>query len=58
MLPATIGASASFMLPAGCASNAIAYGTGLVPSRVMIREGIVLDVLGAVVAAGVCALLL
>lgn len=44
-----LGASLGFMLPIGTPSNAIVYGTGLVPIRSMIRFGFVMDVLGYVV---------
>lgn len=46
---AALGASFGFMLPVSTPPNAIVYGTGLVPLRDMIRTGLVLDVLGAVV---------
>jgi sodium-dependent dicarboxylate transporter 2/3/5 len=44
-----LGASLGFMLPIGTPSNAIVYGTGLVPIRSMIRFGFVMDVLGYIV---------
>ena len=37
------------MLPVSTPPNAIAYGSGLVPVREMIRAGIVLDVASAVI---------
>jgi sodium-dependent dicarboxylate transporter 2/3/5 len=42
------------MLPVATAPNAIAYGSGAVTSRDMLREGAVLDVVGVVVLCGVC----
>ncbi|MBI4473452.1 MAG: DASS family sodium-coupled anion symporter [Acidobacteria bacterium] len=44
-----LGASLAFMLPISTPSNAIVYGTGLVPIRSMIGFGIIMDVLGYVV---------
>jgi sodium-dependent dicarboxylate transporter 2/3/5 len=41
-----LGASLAFMLPISTPSNAIVYGTGMVPIRSMISFGIVMDVLG------------
>jgi sodium-dependent dicarboxylate transporter 2/3/5 len=46
-LGAALGASFGFMLPVSTPPNAIVYGSGLVPLREMIRAGILLDVLGA-----------
>jgi sodium-dependent dicarboxylate transporter 2/3/5 len=43
------GASSGFMLPVATGPNAIAYGTGLVSARQMIRVGIWLDALSALV---------
>ena len=44
-----LGASLALMLPISTPSNAIVYGTGMVPIRSMIRLGILMDVLGYVV---------
>jgi len=46
-LGAALGASFGFMLPVSTPPNAIVYGSGLVPLREMVRSGIVLDILGA-----------
>ena len=43
LVPATLAASIGFALPAGTPPNAIAYGTGLVPMRAMVRVGLWLD---------------
>jgi len=43
-----LGASMAFMLPVSTPSNAIVYGTGKVPITVMIRAGILLDVVSYV----------
>lgn len=45
---AALGASFGFMLPVSTPPNAIVYGSGLVPLREMIRSGIYLDAVGAV----------
>lgn len=48
-LGATMGASLGFMLPVSTPCNAIVYGSGYVPLSRMIRYGVLLDVVGAVV---------
>lgn len=48
-LGAVIGSNLGFMLPISTAPNAIVYSTGLVPSSVMIRKGLVFDIAGFVV---------
>lgn len=52
MLPAVLAASLGFMLPVATAPNAIAYGTGIVSNRQMLRAGWFLDLAGVVVLAG------
>ena len=47
-LGAALGASFGFMLPVSTPPNAIVYGSGLVPLPEMVRSGIILDVVGAV----------
>lgn len=54
MFPAVLAASVGFMLPVATAPNAIAYGSGAVDGRTMLREGAVLDVIGVVVLCVVC----
>jgi sodium-dependent dicarboxylate transporter 2/3/5 len=54
MLPAALAASCGFMLPIATGPNAIAFGTGWVDARTMMREGFVLDLLGVVVMTLVC----
>ncbi len=39
-------ASLGYMLPVGTPPNALAYGTGLVSGRQMLREGALVDLLG------------
>jgi sodium-dependent dicarboxylate transporter 2/3/5 len=54
MAPAAMAASSGFMLPVSTAPNAIAYGTGRVTIGEMAREGFALNLMLAVVIAGVC----
>jgi sodium-dependent dicarboxylate transporter 2/3/5 len=43
VMPVAIAASCAFMLPVGSPPNAIVFGTGRVPQRIMIRAGFVLN---------------
>lgn len=54
MFPAVLAASVGFMLPVATAPNAIAYGSGEVSARTMLREGAVLDVVGVLVLCAIC----
>lgn len=45
-LGATIGANLGFMLPISTAPNAIVYSSGLIPPKVMLRAGLIFDVVG------------
>ena len=47
MLPAAISASCAFMLPVATAPNAIVFGTGHVDGRMMARQGLWLNLIGA-----------
>lgn len=58
MVPAALSASCAFMLPVATAPNAIVFGTGKVATRVMAREGLVLNLVGAACLTMVCWLLL
>jgi sodium-dependent dicarboxylate transporter 2/3/5 len=49
MLVAALAASAGFALPIATPPNAIAYGSGRVTSRDMLKAGLALDVIGVVV---------
>jgi sodium-dependent dicarboxylate transporter 2/3/5 len=48
-LGATMAASLGFMLPVSTPCNAIVYGSGYIPLRQMMRQGLVLDLAGIVV---------
>jgi len=54
MVPAVLAASCGFMLPVATAPNLVAYGSGQVDARRMLREGAVLDLIGVVVLTTVC----
>lgn len=58
MIPAAISASCAFMLPVATAPNAIAYSTDAFSIKDMVREGLVLNVFIAIIAASVCYLTL
>lgn len=45
-LAACLGCSMGFLLPVSTGPNAMAYGTGCVPLRAMMRHGLLLDVVG------------
>jgi len=49
LVPATFSASFAFMLPVATPPNAIVFGTGMVPNKVMMRTGIWLNLIGIVV---------
>jgi sodium-dependent dicarboxylate transporter 2/3/5 len=56
-LAAALASSFGFMMPISTAPNAMAYGTGLVTMRQMVRSGVVFDVIGVVIViAGVLVL--
>ncbi len=53
-LGATLGASFGFMMPISTPPNAIVYSSGYIPLGAMVRNGLVLDIVGYfVVVAGV-----
>jgi len=54
MIPAVISSSCAFMLPVATAPNAIIYGTGQITIARMAREGVMLNILVAVIVASVC----
>jgi len=53
LLPATLSASCAFMLPVATPPNAIVFGTHQVPMQTMIRTGIRLNLVMAVVVVSV-----
>jgi sodium-dependent dicarboxylate transporter 2/3/5 len=57
LFTATIAASSDFALPAGTPPNAIVFGSGYVTVPRMARTGVLLDLAAALLAAGLCALL-
>ncbi|MGD9799462.1 MAG: DASS family sodium-coupled anion symporter [Parvularculaceae bacterium] len=54
MIPAVVSCSCAFMLPVATAPNAIIYATERVTIAQMSREGAVLNIIVAIVVAGVC----
>ncbi len=54
MVPAAMSASCAFMLPVATAPNSIVYGSGLIRTIDMAREGFILNLLGALVITAVC----
>jgi len=46
MVPATLSASCAFMLPVATPPNAIAFGTGDLPMKALVRTGIWLNLIG------------
>jgi sodium-dependent dicarboxylate transporter 2/3/5 len=57
LFTATVAASCDFALPAGTPPNAIVFGSGYLTVPKMARTGVVLDLAAALLAAGLCALL-
>ncbi|RME85138.1 MAG: SLC13/DASS family transporter [Planctomycetota bacterium] len=49
MVPATLSASCAFMLPVATMPNAIVFGTGWVPIQKMVKIGLIINLLGALV---------
>jgi sodium-dependent dicarboxylate transporter 2/3/5 len=58
MVPAVLSASCAFMLPVATAPNSIVFSSGMVRTRVMAREGLALNLIGAVIVSLVCYVLL
>ncbi len=57
MVPAAMSASCAFMLPVATAPNSVVYGSGLITTAQMAREGLLLNLLGAVVISTLCFML-
>lgn len=58
MVPAAMSASCAFMLPVATAPNTVVYGSGLVTTSRMAREGFLINLLGAAVISSVCYVIL
>ncbi|MCK4675240.1 MAG: SLC13/DASS family transporter [Gammaproteobacteria bacterium] len=58
MIPAAISASCAFMMPVATAPNSIVYASGFFTTKIMAREGIVLNICGAVVITSLSYLIL
>ena len=58
MVPAALSASCAFMLPVATAPNAIVFGTDMVTTKTMAREGFALNWVGAIIITVVTAALL
>jgi len=58
MIPAAMSASCAFMLPVATIPNAVVFGTGEVTVKRMAREGLVLNLLGALIISVICYFLL
>jgi len=56
-LAACLGCSMGFLLPVSTGPNAMAYGTGCIPLKSMMRHGLWLDAVGWVVISGTILLL-
>jgi len=54
MVPAALSASCAFMMPVATAPNAIVFGTGEISVKRMSREGLGLNLIGAVVISLSC----
>ena len=54
MVPAAIAASCAFMLPVATAPNSVVFGSGLITTARMAREGFALNFIAATIIAAVC----
>ncbi len=54
MVPAAMSASCAFMLPVATAPNSVVFGSGMLTTARMAREGLALNFLGAAVISVVC----
>ncbi|MFQ5490091.1 MAG: anion permease, partial [Phycisphaerae bacterium] len=50
---ATISASCAFMLPVATPPNAIVFGSGKIPMIRMVKTGLIINLIGAVLVTGV-----
>lgn len=58
MVPAAMSASCAFMLPVATAPNVVVFSTGAFPTKVMARNGLALNFIGAFIITAVCAIML
>ncbi len=58
MIPAAMSASCAFMLPVATPPNVITFASGRFTIQTMVREGVVLNLVGVVVISIACVLLL
>ncbi|MEM7219301.1 MAG: SLC13 family permease [Pseudomonadota bacterium] len=58
MLPVALSASCAFMLPVATPPNVVVFGSGRVPIERMAREGLAMNLFGAVIISGLLYLLL
>ncbi|MDP4788809.1 MAG: SLC13 family permease, partial [Haliea sp.] len=54
MVPAAMSASCAFMLPVATAPNSVVYGSGLITTAQMAREGFLLNIAGALIISTLC----
>lgn len=54
MMPAVLSASCAFMLPVATAPNAVVFGSGRIHTTRMMREGLILNLIGAGVISSLC----
>ncbi len=54
MIPAAMSASCAFMLPIATGPNAIVFGSGKIRVPEMMREGLLLNFVGAIIITAVC----
>jgi sodium-dependent dicarboxylate transporter 2/3/5 len=54
MAPAAMSASCAFMLPVATAPNSVVFGSGLITTARMAREGLMLNLIAAGIIASVC----
>ncbi len=52
MLPATVSASCTFMMPVATPPNAIVFGSGYVEMGRMVKTGLILNLVGIVLVTG------
>jgi len=58
MVPAAMSASCAFMLPVATAPNTIMFSTGAFPIKIMVREGLALNLIGALIISALTTWLL